>query len=196
MPVSRGRKPTPKTPKPIPMPHQPQPQQKHQKTTWERIRDHPVFWILGLVAALLAVGEPVHQALIEPEISATGEPDVSSPFSVPFDIKNRSWLFDMREAQLNCVVAPIITTGHWEMMGFTIQSRTATIEADTPAAFRCLIGSGPGNAFGGAGNICSAHMFLFMTYHTLIFPRKSRQVEFTWYTDANPPRWIPGKILK
>jgi hypothetical protein len=38
-----------------------------------------------------------------PEISATGEPDVLSPFSAPFGVKNKGWLFDMRSAQLNCM---------------------------------------------------------------------------------------------
>jgi hypothetical protein len=170
--------------------------QKPQKTIWEKIRDHPIFWTLALIATLLAVGEPVHQALVEPKISATGEPDVSSPFTVPFTVENRSWLFDMKGAQLHCLIDTITTTGHWAVMGFDIQSLPKTLEAETTGAYRCLIGPGATSTMAPPSDIISAHMFLFMSYDTLVFPRKSRRREFTWYTDANPHRWIEGPISK
>ncbi len=166
MPESRRRKPKPKKPDPLPTRPKPQPPQRPQRTAWEKIRDHPLVWFLALIASLLAIGEPVHQALLEPEISASGEPDVSHPFSAPFNIVNRSWLFDMKDAQLHCGISRIVTTGHWAVMGFDILSRPATIEADTPAAFRCLIGPGTTSSMAPPGDIESAHMFLFRLRHS------------------------------
>jgi hypothetical protein len=171
--------------------------QPSHKTKWEKIRDHPIPWLLALIAALIAIGEPVHQALLWPEISAGSDVDVSRPFSLPFNTKNRSWLFDMKDAKLNCIIDKVVLKMGWSLEGLTLQGRSTTIAANTAGAFRCLIGPEQGNIFGATpANIVSAHIYLSMTYWTLLFRRNSPPIEFTWFTGVEPPRWIEGTISK
>jgi hypothetical protein len=195
MPESRKRK--PKRRKPA----QPQPQNQrtslveHRKTFWEKIRDHPVIWTIGVLAALIGIGEPIHQAILAPEISVDSNADVSAPFSVPFNVRNKSWLFSMTSAQLHCGIDQVVMNA-FTVQSLTLASRLTTILASSDGAFRCMIGTGADNLLRvSPANLTSAHILLSMKYNTLGIPRKSAETEFTWYTGANPPRWIRGRIV-
>jgi hypothetical protein len=195
MPVSRGRKPKSEKSR-LSQPQNPRqtPHQYH-KSRWEKIRDHPIPWILGVIAAVLAIGEPIHQAFVEPDISFDGNVDISSPFSALFSVNNRSWLFAMNGAALNCVFESVIA-GRVTFDNVVFVGRQATIKPGNDGAFRCLLGSSSNELVRiTPANLTSAHIFLSMTYTILwVIQRNSTPTEFTWYTQANPPRWIRGVI--
>jgi hypothetical protein len=151
--------------------------------------------LLGVLGALIAIGEPIRQALIVPEISAGSEVEVSSPFSVPFNIKNASWLFAMSNAGMNCLLDKVVTPPV-TFKSVLLKSHTATIKAGGDGAFRCELGPAPNNIVRITPfSLESAHMFLSMHYEILwIIPRNSTPIEFTWYTGASPPRWIRGAV--
>jgi hypothetical protein len=188
MPVSRGRKPKDSPPKPRKeqFPQSP-------KTRWERIRDHPIPWVLALIAALIAIGGFLQQLLVSPEISALPDVDVSAPFILPFSVRNNSLFFEMKGAQLYCGVDRVIFDNDSGLISLSLVSNKIAIAPLTEGNFRCLIGKN-GLVDFGPRRLKEGHIFLSVHYATLGISRMSPEVEFTWYTETNPPRWVRGKI--
>ena len=152
--------------------------------------------VLGMLATLIALLGVVYDAFRSPEISVGGDVDTSSPFSVPFNVKNVSWLFAMSDAQMNCGLDKVVLVSSVQLTNVLLVSPQATIKPGKEGAFRCAIG-GEQDKFLQITpfNLKSAHMFLSMHYRILwLIPRVSEPVEFTWYTTALPPRWIRGAI--
>jgi hypothetical protein len=193
MPESRGRKKKRKEQQQLPSQNQQQLPWPHHRTRWEKIRDHPVPWLIGLIAGILAIGAFFQQTFVSPEISAFGEQDPSAPFDLPFNVKNNSSLFAMRTAQLRCTVDEVIFKTGSSVKYITFAGNTITINPGDEGEFRCLIGRN-GLVNFGTGEIQSAHMFLWIAYRTLGIPRSSPMTEFTWFTQAKSPRWVRGKI--
>jgi hypothetical protein len=192
MPVSRGRKPRPKK--------LPASQKRDQqarlpqlpKTRWEKIRDHPVPWTIALLAALLAIGAPVWQAFVAPDISIDTMTDSSRPFAFPFIVTNESWLFAMRDTELNCGIYEIKWAGGSGIAGLTLKdSKRATIKPGASGLFTCSIKleNGPGSGF----TLVRGHLTISVNYWMLGWiPRRSPETEFTWVADGNPPHWVKG----
>ena len=91
MPESRGRRPKPKPRQIVPLRLRHQKPEEHRKTLWERIRDHPIIWGLGVVAALIAVGTPMYQAFLDPEIDVS-ELGATLPFAAPIKVTNQGFI--------------------------------------------------------------------------------------------------------
>jgi len=194
MPVSKGRKAKLKKlgtlPSPIP---QRLPTATH-KTLWETIRDHPVPWAICLVAAVIAIGEAVHQVFVEPDIYFEGDADISAPLSAPFTVKNRSWFFLMTESRLNCHFDQL-TADDLKFGVVNMSSGPITIRPLDTDGFRCRVGSLANDLMRfETSRIQVAHVWLSVSYATFGWSRTSTPYEFTWYTRATPPRWIRGKI--
>jgi hypothetical protein len=105
----------------------------------------------------------------------------------------------MKETKFYCLIDKVTMTRNIKMTGgIWIDGKIADIPAHDVASFRCNFGGSPNrNLFGlEPGAILTAHLHAEVKYKTLIFDRTSDRIEFTWFTDANPPRWIKGKIVK
>jgi hypothetical protein len=192
VPVSRGRKKQPKkSQQNLSQNRQPLPG-KPPKSVWDRVRDHPVPWIIGLFAAVLAVGEPLRQALLAPEISVDSAIVPSKPFAFPFIVKNESWLFAMRRTNLLCGVASVRWRGGGGIEGPTIiDSKRADIAPGNSALFKCSIGMDAASEPG--FQLTAGHLSISVTYQTAWwFNRQSPKTDFTWLTDGDPPHWAKG----
>jgi hypothetical protein len=152
--------------------------------------------VLGMLVILIALFGVVYDAFRSPEISVGGDVAASSPFSVPFNVKNVNWLFAMSDAQMQCGLDQVVLASSVQFKNFFLVSPQATIKPGKEGAFRCAIGGEQQNLVRVTPfSLQSAHMYLSMHYHILwLIPRASEPVEFTWYTTASPPRWIRGVI--
>jgi hypothetical protein len=151
--------------------------------------------LISLIAALIAIGEPIHQAFVSPEISFESGADTSAPLAAPFTVRNKSWLFTMDSAQMYCGIYKLVG-GSWGIQGITLVSGAASIAPGREGSFRCRLGTSQGNIIRfPTDEISEARLTLTMRYRILwIFPRASEAADFTWYTRASPPRWIRGVI--
>lgn len=145
-----------------------------------------------MLSALVAIVGFVQQILLSPDISAESNPDLSAPFALPFNVRNNSILFAMRNAQLYCGIDKVIFNDNSGLLSMSLVGNQATIEPGMDTAFKCLI-----NAIFrfSTNNVVEGHIFLSVHYTMLGISRVSPETEFTWYTDANPPRWVRGKIV-
>ena len=152
--------------------------------------------VAGMVVVLIALFGVVYDAFRAPEISVGGDVAASSPFSVPFNVKNVSWLFAMSDAQMRCGLDQVVLASSMQFKNVFLVSPQATIKPGQEGAFRCAIGGEQYDFLRVTPfSLKSAHMFLSMHYWILwVIPRVSEPVEFTWYTTASPPRWIRGVI--
>src|SRR5262249_39320898 len=114
---------------------------------------------------------------------------------LPFNVRNNSFLFAMRNAELHCIVDRVTFNNGSGVASLTLATRKITIEPEAEGAFRCLLGQGGLIDFGSAG-LMAGHIFLAVEYQMLGMSRMSPQTEFTWFTDAKPPRWVRGKIAR
>ena len=131
--------------------------------------------MIGLIAALLAIGSAVWDALRYPEISAEATANPLLPFDTYFAVANGSTLFAMRDTQMFCGIDKVELIGGGGFQSFSVtDSKHATIEPGDPASFRCLLGPpGRPQAFNiEPGQVVSAHIFVRVTYRTLF---KSRE---------------------
>jgi hypothetical protein len=189
MPESRGRR--SKSKAIVPLRIRQETIEPPRKTLREKIRDHSVPWFLGLIAAILAIGEPIRQALLAPEISVDSAVDLLKPFAVSFSVKNESWLFAMRRANLNCFVDEVSWRGGGEIAGTNIlDARRANIAPGDNARFVCSleVNAPAGTEF----ELARGHLRVSVNYRTLLFSRQPPGTDFTWLRDNNPPHWVKG----
>lgn len=76
---------------------------KSRRSIWIRIRDHWIFWALGVVSAVVGIAFPVFDALSGPEIHPSSA-QVDDPFALGFSIRNPSYLFEMRNVDAECLI--------------------------------------------------------------------------------------------
>ena len=150
----------------------------------------------GMLATAIVLLGVVYDAFRSPEISIGSDVAASSPFSVPFNVKNVSWLFTMSDAQMRCGLDEVVVPPEMRFKNSFLISPKATIKPGHEGAFRCSIGDEQYNLLRITPfSLKSAHMFLSMHYWILwLIPRGSEPVEFTWDTRASPPRWIWGVL--
>lgn len=179
------------------------PQKNLQASLSDALRaivNHPVASLIGLVAAVGGIAELVHQAVLYPDIFAEKEADVSSPFALPFSVKNNSLIFSMTNSSMVCYIDKVLTKNGSSFSKFAVVSAlTTTIKPKDNAAFRCLLAGNAGqrSVFHIPQNdVLSAHIILRVEYTILGIPRVSPGTQFTWYTAATPPRWIAGNIVE
>jgi hypothetical protein len=190
MPVSRGRKPKLKkqSQPPSQNPHQlPTP---HQKTRWERIRDHPVFWGLGLLAALIAVGAPAYEAFREPEIHAHSGV-IQNPFELRFSLRNPSFIFLIKNMNFTCFGEKIILANNirFENVAFS-ENIHVSVRPGQTVEYTC-----PFDRLVGHPNLptLSAQIAIGVNFKTLWFQRTTASDHFTW--TAQSQQWVEGEII-
>ena len=176
--------------------HQTQHLSQDRPTLVKRISEHPLMLLAGMIATfafLLGLG---YDALRQPDISADPVVDPSRPFAFPFSVKNESWIFNMRDTELFCGIDEVRFRGGWSVAGLTVTDATrATIEPRELGIFICSINSQGDLA--SPFNLVRGHILLSAGYRTLwMFPRKSTDTDFTWFTGGSPPHWVKGKIAK
>jgi len=153
---------------------------------------------VSLFVGLAAIAGAVLDAFRNPDIDSLGN-DPKDPFTIPFVVRNNSYLFSMRDAEFLCI--PYMVTGGNNNAtygeGWVEGAFTMTIEPGESVDFRCPIGtptSGTNDVLM-LPSIKTAHIFVQVRYKTLWHERLSPKVEFTWYTATSSPRWIKGKIV-
>ena len=166
-------------------PLQPQPQ---KWLLWKALltRRAIVFELVGFVAALLAIWEVYFETV--PEIHAPGA-EYSSPFLLPFSVKNPSRFFAMYDVQWFCGINNIEIQGGGGAKGFSMTEPPITeINPGEIRNFRCRIGVE-------SQIVNSASISLRVKFKTLFFERTSSWQPMTWAATANPPRWIEGEFV-
>jgi hypothetical protein len=150
---------------------------------------HWVAALISLVAALIAVGTPVWQAFVDPDVGIS-EAGAILPFAAPIQITNR-FIFTMYKTSLRCVVKNVSwrggSGGEISEIEFDIPAISTTIKPGKTANLQCRISSAK------ADTLDSADVFVGIEYYTFgWWHRLSDTTEFTWFTGSNPPRWIKG----
>jgi len=150
-----------------------------------------------IVLTLVGVAGLALDAIREPSISFEGEADVSSPLSSPFTVTNKSSWFSMKNVIFICRIGSLKSKGGASVTnGYLITDTIDNVEAGDDVSFRCRAGTGVNGAkefLKLPDNVISAHIFVRLQYRTLWFSRTSPEIEFTWFTEATPPRWIKGQ---
>jgi hypothetical protein len=115
-------------------------------------------------------------------MSVGGDVATSSPFSVPFNVKNVSWLFAMSDAQMNCGLDKVVLVSPMQFTSTNVflVSPQVMIKPGKEGAFRCAIGGEQYNLLRVTPfSLKSVHIFLSMHYWILwLIPRKTESVEF------------------
>lgn len=155
------------------------------------LSDHPIFSILGAVSSAIAIWAAIYTAFQSPEISVeTANP--TKPFDSHFLITNKSFL-PLRDAQFDCYVDNFLTSQEQFIQRIHfVDATTANIDGNSSASYHCLADH---TAVTLSGTVKVAHVFGQLRYKTLGLQRLSKRVEFTWYTDGDPHRWIQGKVV-
>lgn len=121
-----------------------------------------------------------------PEVQAPGPND--SPFALPFTVKNNSHFLPMRDVQWECG-SDLIAEGYETRLpisGFRIAGDPPTlIEPRQRVAFRCAVV---------AQKDVQPVIRPIIHYRTLWIERAYAAQTFTWYPNANPPRWIESDV--
>ena len=190
--MSRKGKHKPKRKPPTPKTEQTQ-SKAQLKPLWRRVLKFLISPLgllvdaLGIAASVFAVWEAYWGTL--PEIHALG-PDFSSPFALPFAVKNPSHIFDMRDVQWFCGIEKIEFSQNNGLQSFSLtEPPIAKIPAGETANFRCPIGVG-------SQDMKSGSLSLFVKFKTFYIPRISTTQPMTWIANANPPRWVEGNYGK
>jgi hypothetical protein len=170
--------------------NQPPPQEQRPRSIGERIQNHPVVAVLTLIATLIALGAPLWQTLRGPALSLS-DVDTTSPFAAPIVATNESWPFYMRHAHVNCGVENVKWEGGGgiENLSVDFANREQTLRPNKPAIFQCTIVNL------NRVKLLSADIMVSVSYQMFGFwNRRSDEMEITWFTSANPPRWIVGHL--
>ena len=149
---------------------------------------HWVAALIGLVAALIAVGTPIWQAFVDPDVNIS-EAGAILPFATPIQITNRSFIFTMYMTSLRCGVQNVSWRGGGGIsgIGFSFPAVSTTIKPGKQANLQCRIDNAR------ADTLDSADVFVGIEYYTFDWwHRLSDTTEFTWFAGSNPPQWIKG----
>jgi len=149
--------------------------------------------MVAAVASLVGLG---YDALRHPEISWDPIVDDSRPFAFPFSVKNESWLFEMRDADMICGLDHLKMTFPPEISGFNLDSnRHVTISPGDSGVFECALDLIIRDAKQQTDSLLEGRISTWVTYRTFwLFPRKSPASEFTWFARGSPPHWVKGKV--
>jgi len=127
-----------------------------------------------------------------PEIRAD-DSDPSAPFSLPFSVKNDSYIFDLGDARWRCgfrwenEVGRIVDFGTDPSGGIT-RGTVTTIPPRGIKNYRCSIGMP-------AAGVKSLTASIHVTFTTFWVPRRYDTV-FTWLTNTTKPQWRQGPIIE
>jgi hypothetical protein len=195
MPISKGRKSKPKLPA-TPAVRRTPFLSKNIPITQRRklIRFGKFAEVVGAIASVLAIAGAIYDVMRGPDILSDSQPDVSSPFALPFYVSNNSFILRITKARMYCDID--ILQANFSIIGVTLMGDP---EADIPrrdtVGFRCPLGRHGQNIFKMQPNTRKiAHIFLRVTYRTLYIKRESDPIEFTWNAAIDPPRWVRGKL--
>jgi hypothetical protein len=163
-------------------------ERKKAQVGWRDVLRSTPGRVLSFVAGislLWTFGDRALEAYLNtsPEIHMVGQD--ASPFMLPFSLKNRSSIFDMRDVEFLCATKHT-QVGNLVIQGFSFKEArpNTTVHANKIAAFRCPITNAKTNI--------QSTVYPVVRYHTLWFPREHSDVNFTWFEDATPPRWVEG----
>ena len=146
---------------------------------------------MGLVAALLAILTPLHDALQKPEIHGHAG-TVAQPFELRFSLRNPSWLLSMDDMEFKCVLPKLLTDGDTELLDTTLAEAgvSATISPGGTIEYNCPVArilKFPRQ------NITFAQVRITTHFKTLGVARAARSELFTWTTQSQ--QWIEGDIV-
>lgn len=164
------------------------PQKAAHRSLWEKFRDHPIWWAIGSLSAVVTLAAGARQALQGPDL-ALSDANVTLPFAVPIVVTNNSWPFFMTHAHVNCGVENIEWQGGGGIrgIGMIFPNPEQTLAPGKPAIFQCRIADVSGK------QLLVADIYVSVSYRMLWFwPRTSDTIELTWFTGSVPPRWIVG----
>lgn len=162
---------------------------EHRKTKWERTRDHPIFWLAGVLSAFLAIAFPTADALREPEIShSTAQTD--DPFAVRFSLRNPSFIFPMTAMRINCVLIRIKLENNLSLVEIPIDDGVvANIQPGGTIEYVCPVHK----AFDDTEFIFNAKIKINTIFRTLGHERTTESELFNW--DIVSRQWIKGEIV-
>ena len=164
---------------------------KPPKSAWEEMRDHPLAWALGLIAALIAVGAPIHDALQKPAIHVHAGA-VADPFELAFSLHNPSWLFPMKDTQFVCVDKKVILAGNNQFLNNNFEQSNLSVDIGPGRTieYTCPFNHMIGHA--GMPTLL-AQIAIDTTFKTLGITRKTQSELFTW--TAQSQQWIEGDVV-
>lgn len=137
----------------------------------------------ALVLAFVSAIGPPWQTTLEVEPSP---PDKSDALSLPFVVKNRSALFDDKDARLSCGMLKVTSdNGNLENLMSIKFNNTATIPAGETRPFRCSFPLRP------AAPIKEATLYINATYRLRLFGVQNVGLgPFKYDSTTKPPRWL------
>jgi hypothetical protein len=160
------------------------------KTIYERIRDHPLNWLLGLIAALLAILATVFDILREPDIRPSTA-QIDDPFYVHFSLQNTGYIFDMVDMKLKC---KLIRIKYRNIDGgiFNSAVNDGTIITIPPKKF-AEYGCPLNKMIRISNQITQATIAINAEYKTLGIKRVTDSEVFNW--DVASKQWTIGTII-
>lgn len=154
----------------------------------------------GLTASLYSIfGGPLWP--VAPEIE-TSAPSYSSPFAVPFIIRNPSVLFSIIDPHLNCIYSYVVSDQHSEIQGplnVTAEGTNDPILPKGARPYRCPFPFYFLDRPGGTqrGKVIGTQVNITVQYVSPIIGSKETVVgPFTWDGNLDPPRWVKGPPLR
>lgn len=156
---------------------------------WERVRDHPINLLAGLLATFLAFYSPLSDVLREPEIQHSSA-QTDDPFYVRFSLHNPSAIFPMTDVRFNCVLERVQVETFFSLVGIPLDDgAVTTIQPGKSAGYECPVHK----AIDDLGPILHATIRINVTYKTLWHERTAESEEFNW--DSISRQWIKGEIV-
>jgi len=171
-------------------PSEPTGQAPVYRSRWERFRNHPIWWAVGILGGLLAIGAPIYDAFSSPEIHADPA-ETPDPFSLRFSLRNPSWLLTMNGVGFSCILRNAVTVRNNSFVDVTLgeSDLLAAIGAGATALYSC-----PYNRLiVGAGDIVRAQVAIAFTYRLAGVTRTKVSQTFNW--DAASRHWNEGEII-
>jgi hypothetical protein len=154
------------------------------------LTNHPIPRVLGLLAAVLAIGTPIYETLQEPEIREQLG-DSQTPFALPFSMTNRSHIFWMKSTTFVCLV-PSLKAGGLEIINGSLKeiNLQEDIKPGETKLYKCPFEkiTLPPN-----WTLETTTIKIRLLFHTLWFERETISENFNW--DGVTKRWTRGQII-
>jgi hypothetical protein len=122
-----------------------------------------------------------------PSIEIVGA-DRSSPFELPFTVKDKSAIFDTREAHFWCEVKRIEQGNFaYGFVPFGL-AQVRTVTWGNPVSYKCPVTTS-------GDPVRRAAVRIIIDYKTLMWGRTTT-ADFTWIGTVDPPRWVEGEVIR
>lgn len=151
-----------------------------------------VFKLVGFILSMVAVLQAV-------DFLSTGTPQITAentnpaePFETRFLVRNRSWL-PITNVEFRCTPSPLIANnGHYSIDGIVmigLNDKVSEIKSGQVKQFKCRA------ELREIMSVNEAHILVSVSYSQFYRSWKTTPNEFTWFPNADPPRWIEGEPI-